>query len=64
MCYRCINMCPKQDITTVWMLNRCINAGQNTEEYTNLLKEIAGRTDVDKVIREMAQEFINFQTNR
>lgn len=49
--------------TTVWMLNRCINAGEHTEEFMGILKEIAGRSDVDKVIKERAQEFLDFQTN-
>ncbi|MBD5135481.1 MAG: hypothetical protein HDT39_05885 [Lachnospiraceae bacterium] len=51
-------------ITTVWMLNRCINAGEHTEEFMDILKEIAGRTDVDKDIKESVQEFVNFQANR
>ena len=42
--------------TTVWMLNRCINAGEHTEEFMAILKEIAGREDVDKLIKERAQE--------
>ena len=50
--------------TTIWMLNRCINAGEHTEEFVDILKEIAGRTDVDKNIKESAQEFVDFQVNR
>ncbi len=50
--------------TTVWMLNRCINAGEHTEEFMGILKETAGRTDVAKEIRERAQEYVDFQTNR
>ena len=50
--------------TTVWMLNRCINAGEHAEEFIDILKEIAGRTDVDKNIKESAQEFVDFQANR
>ena len=51
-------------ITTVWMLNRCINAGDQTDEFMDILKEIAGRADVDKDIKERAQEFVDFQENR
>lgn len=51
-------------ISTVWMLNRCINAGQHTEEFMDILKSIAGRTDIDKDIRERAQEYVEFQENR
>lgn len=51
-------------ITTVWMLNRCINATEDAEEFIDILKEIAGRTDVAKEIKERAQEFIDFQMNR
>ena len=49
---------------TVWMLNRCINAGKHAEEFMDILKEITGRTDVDKIIKESAQEFMDFQANR
>ena len=51
-------------ITTVWMLNRCINAGEHTEEFMGILKEIAGRADVDKAIKERAQGYVDFQANR
>ena len=50
--------------TTVWMLNRCINEGKHTEEFIDILKEVAGRTDVDKDIKKSAQEFVGFQANR
>lgn len=50
--------------TTVWMLNRCINAGEHTEEFMGILKETAGRADVAKEIRERAQEYLDFQANR
>ena len=50
--------------TTVWMLNRCINAGARTEEFMDILKEITGRADVDKGIKESAQEYLDFQANR
>ena len=46
------------------MLNRCINAGAHTEEFIGILKEIAGRADVDASIKERAQEYWDFQTNR
>ena len=46
------------------MLNRCINAGERTAEFMGILKEVAGRTDVDKDIKDRAQEFIDFQTNQ
>lgn len=50
--------------TTVWMLNRCINAGERTEEFMDILKEVADRADVDKEIQESAQEFLDYQANR
>ena len=50
--------------TTVWMLNRCINAGEHAEEFMGILKEVAGREDVDKTIKERAQEYVEFQENR
>ncbi|MCI8361126.1 MAG: hypothetical protein HFE86_07305 [Clostridiales bacterium] len=49
--------------TTVWMLKRCINAKKRTEEFMGILKEIAGRTDVHKDIKERAQEFVDFPAN-
>lgn len=49
--------------TTVWMLNRCINAGDHIEEFMGILKEIAGRADVDKDIKKRAQEYVDFQEN-
>ena len=49
--------------TTVWMLNRCINAGEHTEEFMGILKDIAGREDVDQVIREIVQDFVDFRVN-
>ena len=51
-------------ITTVWMLNRCINAGEHTKEFMDILKEIANRADVDKDIKERAREYVDFQANR
>ena len=51
-------------ITTVWMLNRFIKAVEHTEEFMFILKEIANRTDVDKDIKERAQEYVDFQANR
>lgn len=32
--------------------------------FMDILKEITGRTDVDKDIKKSAQEFIDFQANR
>lgn len=51
-------------ITTVWMLNRCINAEEDAEEMLGILKEIADRTDIDKEIKERAQNYVDFQANR
>lgn len=51
-------------ITTIWMLNRCINAGSHTEEFLDILRETAGRNDVDKQVRGQAQEYLNFQESR
>lgn len=46
---------------TVWMLNRCINGSENKEEYINLLKQVAENNNLDKAIRESAQEFVDYQ---
>ena len=39
-------------------------SGEYVEEFMGILKEIAGRTDVDKTIIERAQEYVDFQENR
>lgn len=51
-------------ITTCWMSNRCINVGEHTEEFLAILNEITNRTDVDKEIKDRAQDYIDFQKNR
>ncbi|MDE7479537.1 MAG: hypothetical protein K2M91_16645 [Lachnospiraceae bacterium] len=51
-------------VTTVWMLNRCINASDHKEELIGMMKEIVNRTGVDKQIKERAQEYVDFQENR
>ena len=54
--------------TTVWMLNRCINAGGHREALIGLMKEITNRTDVEEEVRgqaqAQAQEFVDFQEKR
>ncbi len=50
-------------VTTVWMANRCINGGTQAEAFMGILKEIVGRTDVDRAIKDRAQEYLDFQTN-
>ena len=49
---------------TVWMLNRCINGVENKEEYINILKSISENEAVDKMIRDSAREFYEFQTGQ
>lgn len=51
-------------VTTIWMLNRCINAGIHTEEFAGILKETAARTDVDAAVRESALKFTDCQAGR
>ncbi len=51
-------------VTTVWMLNRCINAGEHTEEFMSILKEASGRTDADQDIRKRAREYVDYQEGR
>lgn len=57
-----IRRCPSMH--TLWMLNRCINAEHHKDEYMGILEEAAGREDVDKVIRDYAQELLDFQKNK
>ncbi|MBE6889875.1 MAG: hypothetical protein E7485_07670 [Ruminococcaceae bacterium] len=49
---------------TVWMLNRCINGSANKDEYIALLKEISERTDIEKEIRDSAEDFYKFQLGK
>ena len=48
-------------IHTLFMLNRLINGGSDREYYMELLKEVTERTDIEKKIRDAAQEYIDFQ---
>ncbi len=50
-------------LTTVWMLNRCINAGKQAEELLGIMKKIVIRKDVDTQIIERTQDYIDFQAN-
>ncbi|MCH5195185.1 MAG: hypothetical protein J1F28_00640 [Oscillospiraceae bacterium] len=49
---------------TVWMFNRCINATSKKDEYLSLMKEIVNREDIEKEIRNSAQEFVDFQFSK
>lgn len=51
-------------VTTVWMLNRCINAGAHREALLGLMKEIAGGADIEEEVRNRAQEYVDFQEGR
>ena len=48
-------------IHTLFMMNRLINGGRDREYYMELLKEVTERTDIEKKIRDAAQEYIDFQ---
>ncbi len=48
--------------TTIFMVNRCINARKN--EYINVLKDVADRTDIHEYVREQTKAFIDFQANK
>ena len=55
-------------VSTVWMLNRCINgcvnAGEHAEELLEIMKDIANRADIDKEISDRARLFADYQENR
>ncbi len=51
-------------VTTVWMLNRCINAGAHREALLELMREIADRTDAEGEVRNRAQEYVAYQEGR
>lgn len=47
---------------TIWMLNRCINAHDESEnDYKDLLKNVTLRKDIDNSIVDCAKEFLEFQ---
>ena len=48
-------------IHTLFMMNRLINGGGDREFYMALLKKVTERTDIEKKIRDVAQEYIDFQ---
>ena len=48
-------------IHTLFMMNRLINGGGDREFYMDLLKKVTERTDIEKEIRDVAQEYIDFQ---
>ena len=50
----------KPTIHTIWMLHRLINdpKGTRNNEFVSLMKEVADRTDIDKVIVNSAKAFL------
>ncbi|MCQ2504159.1 MAG: hypothetical protein MJ103_02885 [Saccharofermentans sp.] len=46
------------------MLNRIINVteGNLKAQYIALLQDVASRTDVDQYIRDVAQDFVEYQS--
>ena len=47
---------------TLWMLNRVANASSDKDKYLSLMKEIADSENLEKEIRQSAQEFYDYQT--
>ncbi len=50
----------KPTVTTIWMINRCINAREDKKALIDVLKEIIKREDVEPYIKERAQDYIDF----
>ena len=48
-------------LSTVWMLNRCINGGQQKEELLAALKAVAANDSIAPAIRESARSFLAYQ---
>lgn len=44
---------------TVWMINRIKNAGENSDQYEKVLKDILERQDVEEEIKNAAKEFLS-----
>lgn len=43
---------------TVWMINRIKNAGENSEKYEKILKDILTKQDVEEEIKNSVQGFL------
>lgn len=44
---------------TVWMINRIKNAGENSEKYEEILKDILEKQEVEKEIKDSVKEFLS-----
>ena len=44
---------------TVWMINRIKNAGENSERYENILKDIMTKPEVEEEIKNSVKEFLS-----
>ncbi len=44
---------------TVWMINRIKNAGENSDKYEKVLKDILERQDVEEEIKNAVKEFLS-----
>ena len=44
---------------TVWMINRIKNAGENSNKYENILKDILEKQDVEEEIKNSVKEFLS-----
>lgn len=44
---------------TVWMINRIKNAGEGSDKYKKLLKNILEKQDVEEAIKASAKEFLS-----
>ena len=51
-------------LQTVFMLNRCINAGDKNGELLSVLKEVAGNKNTLAEVRKFAEDFIEYQTKK
>lgn len=54
----------KPNVYFSWMLNRIINVteGDLKAQYIALLQDVASRTDVEQYIRDVAQDFVEYQS--
>ena len=44
---------------TVWMINRIKNAGENSEKYEKILKDILKKQDVEEIITDAVKGFLS-----
>lgn len=54
----------KPTVVTILMLNRLINGNDDADKYLSLMKTVSERTDTENEIKELANEFLDYQRSK